>query len=294
MIARVNLNPQVDARKPMSRIFVHFISAVPHSTERDMNLILDMFNDALRKVVTKHASTILKLRLERIAVKVWVSPAKIPLKMIASSNADWDGDGLRETLDEKTGLGKEWLDIITQEKKSSFTMLSPIEIKLHAKRNTARNAGSTYIYDFLGLFRIALTRDWLQSDKAKEIPEKVFSAQELILNAEGNLVETNRDVAQNNVGMVVFHCELKTPAHPQGRKMILIGNDVTIKAGSFGTVEDDVFQKASQLAREKGLPRVYIACNSGARLGTVEELKSLVKVAWVDPADANKGFEYLS
>jgi acetyl-CoA carboxylase/biotin carboxylase 1 len=293
MIARVNLNPQVDARKPMSRIFVHFLSAVPHSTERDMNLILDMFNDAVRKVVTKHASTILKLRLERIAVKVWVSPAKIPLKMIASSNADWDGDGLKETLDGKTGLGKEWLDIITQERKTNFTMLSPIEIKLHAKRNTARNAGSTYIYDFLGLFRIALTRDWLQSDKADKIPEKVFSAQELILNAEGNLVETNRDVAQNNVGIVVFQCELKTPAHPQGRKMILIGNDVTIKAGSFGTVEDDVFQRASQLAREKGLPRVYIACNSGARLGTVEELKSLVKVAWVDPADANKGFEYL-
>merc|ERR1712127_495255 len=86
---------------------------------------------------------------------------------------------------------------------------------------------------------------------------------------------------------------MKTPGHPHGRKVILIGNDVTIKAGSFGTAEDHVFQKASEFARRRGLPRVYIACNSGARLGAVEELKPMVKIAWVDNADANKRFEYL-
>jgi len=72
-----------------------------------------------------------------------------------------------------------------------------------------------------------------------------------------------------------------------------MGNDLTIKAGSFGVLEDELFQKASALARELGIPRVYIACNSGARLGTVEELKKIVQVAWVDQSDSNKGFEYL-
>merc|ERR1719326_1685726 len=47
------------------------------------------------------------------------------------------------------------------------------------------------------------------------------------------------------------------------------------------------------LARSKGIPRVYIACNSGARLGAVEELKPLINVAWENPAEPQKGFEYL-
>lgn len=53
------------------------------------------------------------------------------------------------------------------------------------------------------------------------------------------------------------------------------------------------FQKASELARREGLPRVYVSCNSGARVGLVEELKPLYKVKWLDPADCNKGFERL-
>jgi acetyl-CoA carboxylase/biotin carboxylase 1 len=47
------------------------------------------------------------------------------------------------------------------------------------------------------------------------------------------------------------------------------------------------------LARKKGIPRVYIACNSGARLGAVEELKPLINVAWENPAEPQKGFELL-
>ena len=48
-----------------------------------------------------------------------------------------------------------------------------------------------------------------------------------------------------------------------GRELILIANDVTFQAGSFGVREDQFFQKASELARVKGLPRIYVSCNSG-------------------------------
>ena len=47
-------------------------------------------------------------------------------------------------------------------------------------------------------------------------------------------------------------------------------------------------QKASEVSRELGLPRVYIAANSGARIGLAQELKSLFKVAWVDPSAPDK------
>jgi len=42
--------------------------------------------------------------------------------------------------------------------------------------------------------------------------------------------------------------------------------------------EDDFFEMASLYAREHRLPRVYISCNSGARIGLVESLKPLFKV----------------
>lgn len=41
------------------------------------------------------------------------------------------------------------------------------------------------------------------------------------------------------------------------------------------------------------MPRVYIACNSGARIGLVEELKPLFRVAWKDETNPSLGFDYL-
>ena len=38
---------------------------------------------------------------------------------------------------------------------------------------------------------------------------------------------------------------------------------------------------------------MYIAANSGARIGLAEEVKQLFKVAWVDPEYPEKGFQYL-
>jgi acetyl-CoA carboxylase / biotin carboxylase 1 len=52
-------------------------------------------------------------------------------------------------------------------------------------------------------------------------------------------------------------------------------------------------QRASELARQLGVPRIYLAANSGARLGLAEEIKHLFQTAWEDPADPDKGFKYL-
>ena len=47
-------------------------------------------------------------------------------------------------------------------------------------------------------------------------------------------------------------------------------------------------QKASEMARHKGLPRIYIAANSGARIGLANEVKNLFKIAWIDPTTPDK------
>lgn len=96
---------------------------------------------------------------------------------------------------------------------------------------------------------------------------------------------------------------MMTPEFPDGREVILIANDITYQIGSFGPQEDLIYkvqphpslsplpspsvpmilQLASELSRKEGLPRIYIAANSGARIGLAEELKHLFHVAWMDP-----------
>lgn len=98
---------------------------------------------------------------------------------------------------------------------------------------------------------------------------------------------------ENNIGMVAWRVKLITPEYPTGREIIVICNDITFMIGSFGPQEDKLFLAASQLARALKIPRVYIAANSGARIGLAEEIKHLFRVAWVDNSDPEKGFKYI-
>ena len=52
--------------------------------------------------------------------------------------------------------------------------------------------------------------------------------------------------------MVAWKLELFTPEYPEGRQIIVVANDITHNIGSFGPIEDLVFYKASEYAREKG------------------------------------------
>lgn len=81
---------------------------------------------------------------------------------------------------------------------------------------------------------------------------------------------------------------MKTLEYPEGRDIIVICNDITHMIGSFGPQEDELFLKASELARAEGIPRIYIAANSGARIGLAEELKHMFQVAWIDSSDPYK------
>jgi len=126
------------------------------------------------------------------------------------------------------------------------------------------------------------------------MPKDILSSVELVMDwSKMELVESERGEGINDVGMLAWKVTMKTPEYPVGRQLILIANDVTFQAGSFGVSEDLFFQKASEYARKGGIPRIYISCNSGARVGLVDELKSLYKVKWIDEADPGKGFEYL-
>ena len=57
-----------------------------------------------------------------------------------------------------------------------------------------------------------------------------------------------------------------------------IANDITFSSGAFGPVEDTMFRAAAEHALAERLPLVYLAANSGARVGLASEIKSKLQV----------------
>lgn len=169
---------------------------------------------------------------------------------------------------------------------------------LQQKRFQAQSNGTTYCFDLPDMFRQNCEKLWKQYSKERpnediRIPEKVLiECNELVLNGD-SMDEVQRLPGENDIGMVAWRIRLATPEFPDGRDIIVIANDLTCFIGSFGPKEDMVFQKASEIARERKIPRIYISCNSGARIGLAEEVKSLFRVAWEDPDEPDKGFKYL-
>jgi acetyl-CoA carboxylase/biotin carboxylase 1 len=171
----------------------------------------------------------------------------------------------------------------------------PIKEKVQPKRQKAHALGTTYIYDFPELFKGALKRLWTNyvDGEGMKPPTVLVNYRELVLNSMGELEESNNPPGSNTCGMVAWEMELLTPEYPEGRHIIVIGNDITFNIGSFGPIEDLLFLKASQLARQRGIPRVYISANSGARIGLADEVSDKFKIEWIDPQNPSRGFKYL-
>jgi acetyl-CoA carboxylase carboxyltransferase component len=61
-------------------------------------------------------------------------------------------------------------------------------------------------------------------------------------------------------------------------QVVAIANDITYNSGSFGPKEDAAFRAATDYALDRKLPVVYLAANSGARVGLANEVKSALQV----------------
>ncbi|KAI5963567.1 ACC1 [Candida pseudojiufengensis] len=173
----------------------------------------------------------------------------------------------------------------------SISSTYPVKESLQPKRYKAHNMGTTYVYDFPELFRQATLSQWKKH--GKKAPKDVFLSVELISDDNGGLTALERDPGLNKIGMVGFLVTAKTPEYPRGRQFVIVANDITHKIGSFGPEEDIYFNKCTDLARSKGIPRIYLSANSGARIGVAEELIPLFQVAWNNEESPDKGFKYL-
>lgn len=169
----------------------------------------------------------------------------------------------------------------------------PAKESLQPKRYKAHLMGTTYVYDFPELFRQATVSQWKKISPKTKLSDEFFIANELIEEEDGELTEIDREAGANTIGMVAFKVTVKTPEYPRGRQFVIVANDITFKIGSFGPQEDAFFNKVTEYARKRGIPRIYLSANSGARIGVAEELIPLFNVSWNDPENPAKGFQYL-
>lgn len=186
----------------------------------------------------------------------------------------------------------------------------------HQRRAALKSSDTLYAYDLPALFEAAVEEEWTKASKVGGIqgsdrPLMIMYTTELVvknanpssrpdnwtmqdyLNGDLELVQVNRGAGANDVGMIAWLMELKTVEYPNGRQVVLIANDITHKAGSFGTREDVVFKLASEFAREKRIPRLYVAANSGARIGLSESVRKTFKVAFKDTSKPENGFDFI-
>ncbi|GFP84525.1 acetyl-coa carboxylase 1 [Phtheirospermum japonicum] len=170
---------------------------------------------------------------------------------------------------------------------------------LDQKRLLARKSSTTYCYDFPLAFEAALNKSWTEHPGINKPNDKaIFSVTELsFADKKGTwgtpLVSVDRQPGLNDVGMVAWHMEMSTPEFPSGRTIFVVSNDVTFKNGSFGPKEDAFFQAVTDVACAQKLPLIYLAANSGARIGVAEEVKSCFKVGWSDETNPERGFQYI-
>ncbi|XP_042344465.1 acetyl-CoA carboxylase isoform X2 [Plectropomus leopardus] len=277
-------------RTDCNHIFLNFVPTVIMDPSK--------IEESVRSMVMRYGSRLWKLRVLQAELKINIrlTPTgnAIPVRLFLTNESGYylDISLYKEVTNPSSGqiMFQSYGD--KQGPLQGMLINTPYVTKdlLQAKRFQAQTLGTTYVYDFPEMFRQALFKLWGPGDK---YPKEVLMCTELVLDDQGRLVQMNRLPGDNDVGMVAFRMKMKTPEYPEGRDIIVICNDITHMIGSFGPQEDELFLKASELARAEGIPRVYIAANSGARIGLAEELKHMFQVAWIDPADPYKGFKYL-
>ncbi|MPC07509.1 Acetyl-CoA carboxylase [Portunus trituberculatus] len=284
-------------RTDCNHVFLNFVPTVIMNPSK--------IEDSIRSIVNRYGRRLWSLRVLQAEIKMTIrqtpNSKTIPIRLTLSNESGYflDMHLYREITDKLTGQIKFEGFGIRQGPLHGLPISTPYMTKdyLQLKRFQAQKNGTTYVYDFPEMFRQALEREWEKHLKERgeneDIPEHLISLVELVLDQDDQLVEEKRLPGENNIGMVAWRMTLHTPEYPDGRDIIVICNDITYQIGSFGPHEDILFLKASQLARQLRIPRIYIAANSGARIGLAEEIKHMFKVAWEDPAEPDKGFKYL-
>ncbi|KAJ2196987.1 acetyl-coenzyme-A carboxylase [Coemansia sp. RSA 530] len=278
-----------------------FISFLPI-----FNLDASQFEPAYRGFLERHGKRLFRLRVTAAEIRFLVQTGSdndmpTPFRFCIFNKSGFVPK-LENYVEQRDDNG-EWVFRSLDSPPGSYNNMlvaTPHQPKewLQPRRYKAHIMGTTYVYDFPDLFQQAVSVQWARVAKlgggSVSAPAQLVEAHELVWDdATQMLVESDRDAGRNTCGMVAWVLTMYTPESPAGRRIVVIANDITFKIGSFGVDEDVLFYRATQYARQHGLPRVYLSANSGARIGLADEIRELFRPCWRDDADPEQGFEYL-
>eukprot|EP00178_Gracilaria_changii_P014241 TRINITY_DN402_c0_g1_i1.p1 TRINITY_DN402_c0_g1~~TRINITY_DN402_c0_g1_i1.p1 ORF type:complete len:2462 (+),score=353.38 TRINITY_DN402_c0_g1_i1:1194-8579(+) len=299
-------------RTDFNHIFLNIVPSVEIDIEDVEAICRRMFQRYANRCWSLRVFAV-EIRVPALVVTEDTSASIIPLRFLLFNPT---GHMLRvesyvETVDPKTG--EELFVTVSNDSPGSLhgSLVSepyPIMDRIQRRRVVAQAMETTYVYDFMHIFRKQLHQTWRRYSEDRllggfhrhKMPTELIEAKELILSRESStrsepkLVETTRKPGQNDIGMVAWIWIIRTPEFPDGRQIIVLANDITFRSGSFGPEEDALFCAVSKMARERGIPRIYLAANSGARIGVADEVRERIQIDWIDASTPSKGFRCLT
>ncbi|KAG5678324.1 hypothetical protein PVAND_008009 [Polypedilum vanderplanki] len=291
--------------------------ALPQAKKTDSNHIFMAFlpcvimdpivtQTEINKMISTYATRLWKLRVLQIEMKFILLTHKNEKKnyrLFVTSELGYfmDVSMYGEILDTRDNILK--FKSINAELPGPFDNLpiaTPYKTRdyIQRKRFLAQSKGTTYCYDFPDMFRQMSEKLWHEFITARlneqiHRPNQVLiECNELILIGE-KLAEVKRPPGENEMSIVAWKLKLATPEFPDGRELILIANDLTASYGAISIHEALFFEKVSQLARLRKIPRILISASTGVRVGLDDELKSMFKISWRDRKDLDKGCKYI-
>ncbi len=287
--------------------------------------------DLMREIMTRNQDKIIRLGISHFELRIVCrfsgdSQELVPIRLVASNPTGYvvKVDTYKE-VQESQGWVYRSVPSLWHERGAEWdgrSVLAPYPVNrpFSRRRSVAHVLSNTlYCYDFLELLEHCIIESWkdFRSDRGQShadipSPSTVMQAVELVISSNRSeksfedshcsfsnlidglrLVPSSRPPGQNDVGVVIWLITMRTPEYPLGRQIVLVANDITFKSGSFGTRESTIFSLATDYARKRGIPRLYLAANSGARIGMAESIKRRFKVAWTNEDDPTLGYEYL-
>merc|ERR1711871_1507740 len=282
----------------------------------------DLYVVFLKSICTKYSQKLVSLGVAQVEMKITcrLADKKEPmhLRMVASNPTGFvlNIDQYFEAFSNGIPIFKSTIDQAGEWNGLATSTPYNVTHKFETKRAQAFNSSDTlYVYDWPILFHQGVRNTWTSfardRPKSKVVPpENIFTCTELVMSSADTLkplgkgwtaqdsendviLPVQREPGLNDVGMVAWSMVYKSPECPEGREMVVICNDITHQAGSFGTKEDLVSFKASEYARKRGIPRLYLAANSGARIGMAKSLQDKFHVCWMDEKDPSRGYRYI-
>ncbi|KAK9790754.1 hypothetical protein WJX73_002279 [Symbiochloris irregularis] len=293
-----------------AHVFISVLPPLPLGQVKEEARIVLALKAACAGIMSRYGPALRRAQVAQVEVRMRVADNSGAWRMVVSSPSGHEvGEENVEIYRESVTEPVQYISKHTKyEEQGALHGMSvhasyPALDTLQRRRLAAKRHRTTYCYDFPSVFNTALRDIWTARSASGEpgsMPSgRLVEAEELVMAPEGTFMHpaamtpVTRTIGSNDVGIVAWLLTMKTPECPQGRQVVAVANDITFNLGSFGPAEDAVFRSATEYALEEHLPLVYLAANSGARVGLANEVKQCLQVEWNDPADPSKGFKYL-